>query len=102
MAKRACVVVTLAPAHFVDQRAVFLDSARDRFGNTGAVDVTGNSGRYAGAQTEARARYWLKKNHIRLEAGGAYFNEGRFMRDAPNENGQGDVVYGYFDVTLTY
>jgi hypothetical protein len=87
---------------FIDQRVVFLDSARDRFGNTGVVDAAGNSGRYAGAQTEARARYWLKKNHIRLEAGGAYFHEGRFMRDAPNENGEGDVVYGYFDVTFTY
>lgn len=87
---------------FIDQRIVYLASARDRFGNTGVFDPAGASGRYAGAQTEARARYWLKKNRIRLEAGGAYFNEGRFMRDAPNENGEGDVVYGYMDVTFTY
>ena len=87
---------------FVGQRAVFLDSARDRFGGTGVVDPAGASGRYAGAQTEARARYWLKKNRVRLEAGGAWLNEGRFTQDAPNENGQGDVVYGYMDVTLTF
>ncbi len=87
---------------FIDQRAVFLDSTRDRFGGTGVVDPAGNSGRFAGAQTEARARYWLKKNRIRLEAGGAYFAEGRLMRDAPNENGEGDVVYGYTDVTFTF
>lgn len=87
---------------FVDQRVVFLDRARDRFGNTGVVDPAGASGRYAGAQTEARARYWLKKNRIRLEAGGAYFRKGRFLEKAPNQNGEGDVVYGYMDVTLTY
>src|SRR3546814_4795320 len=57
------------------------------------------SGKFAGHQIEARARYWLVPKLLRLDVGGAVLINGRFLKDAPNANGYGDVKYGYDDIT---
>ena len=87
---------------FVAYRAAWLDSRTDAFAFTGVRDPAGNSGRFAGHQVEARARYWIVPGLLRLEAGGAVLFTGRFLDEAANANGFGDTVYGYSDLTLTF
>lgn len=86
---------------FVAYRAAWLESASDSFAFTGVRDPAGASGKFAGHQIEARARYWLIPKMLRLETGGAVLFGGRFLKDAPNANHFGDTFYGYADVTLT-
>lgn len=85
----------------IGYRAAWLDSATDSFGFTGVRDASGGSGKFAGHQIEARARYWLIPKMLRFETGGAVLFNGRFLQQAPNANGFGDTLYGYADVTLT-
>lgn len=87
---------------FVFYRALYLDEARDSFANTGVRDPTGASGDFAGHQIEARARYWIVPDALRLELGAATLIQGEFLESAPNANGEGDTLYGYADVTWTF
>ncbi|HVI99924.1 MAG TPA: alginate export family protein [Sphingomonas sp.] len=87
---------------FVMYRANWLDSATDSFANTGVRDSTGASGKFAGHQIEGRVRYWIVPKLLRLDTGAAVLINGRFLEDAPNANGFGDPVYGYFDLTATF
>jgi len=86
---------------FVAYRANWLDSATDSFASTSVRDPGGASGKFAGHQIEARARYWLVPKMLRWEAGGAVLLNGRFLNRAPNANGFGNATYGYTDLTLT-
>jgi len=86
---------------FVAYRAAWLVSATDSFASTGVKDSTGSSGKFAGHQIWARARYWLIPKMLRWEAGGAVLFNGRLLRTAPNANKFGDTIYGYTDLTLT-
>lgn len=87
---------------FVMYRAAWLESATDSFASTGLKDATGNSGTFAGNQIEGRVRYWVIPKLLRLDTGGAWLINGRFLKDAPNSNGYGNPVYGYFDLTATF
>lgn len=86
---------------FIAYRAAWLASATDSFASTGVKDASGASGKFAGHQIWARARYWLIPRTLRWEAGGAVLFDGRFLNHAPNANKFGDTVYGYTDLTLT-
>ena len=86
---------------FVAYRAAWLANAHDSFASTGVKDAAGASGKFAGHQVWARARYWLVPGVLRWETGGAVLFNGRFLQAAPNANGFGDTVYGYTDLTLT-
>ncbi|OCC23474.1 hypothetical protein MB02_12065 [Croceicoccus estronivorus] len=86
---------------FVFYRAAWLESGTDSFASTGIRDGSGESGRFAGHQVEARVRYWLLPGTLRLEAGGAALIRGHFLREAPNRNRFGETLYSYVDVTLT-
>jgi hypothetical protein len=86
---------------FIAYRIAWLADTRDSFASTGVKDAAGTSGKFAGHQIWARARYWLIPRMLRFETGGAVLFNGRFLRDAPNANGYGDTVYGYADITLT-
>ena len=83
-------------------RALWLDTGRDSFANTGVRDATGRSGKFAGHQLEGRARYWIVPKQVRLDFGGAYLATGRFLERAPNATRQGATLYGYADVTITF
>lgn len=87
---------------FVMYRAAWLDSATDSFASTGVKDATGKSGTFAGHQIEGRVRYWIVPRLLRLDTGAAWLINGRFLKDAPNANGYGNPVYGYFDLTATF
>ncbi|OYX48516.1 MAG: hypothetical protein B7Y90_09950 [Alphaproteobacteria bacterium 32-64-14] len=87
---------------YIMLRQIDLAEARDRFGNSGVVDITGASGTDVGQQVEVRYRRWLQKDVLRLSLGGAaLFNEG-FLETAPNATGQGDAFYGYTELTWTF
>lgn len=77
-------------------------SATDSFGGTGVRDARGASGEYAGTQIEGRVRYWIIPGAIRADAGAAWLNKGRFLKDAPNARDTGDTAYAYLDLTLDF
>ncbi len=83
-------------------RGLWLADKTDSFGVTGVRDRNGRAGDFAGVQAELRARRWLKPSKIKLEAGAAYLGRGRFLRDAPNAAHNGDTVYGYTDLTISF
>ena len=87
---------------YIMLRQVDLAEARDRFGNSGVVDITGASGTDVGQQVEVRYRRWLQKDVLRLSLGGAALFNGNFLESAPNATGQGDALYGYTELTWTF
>ena len=87
---------------YVAVRPLFLAEAEDSFASTGVKDPGGHSGRYAGTQFDARARYWLIPDTLRLAAGVAWLAKGRFLSDAPNAPQDGDTHYGYFEVSYSF
>ena len=87
---------------FLHYSANWLDSASDSFATTGVRDPAGQSGHFAGHQIEARARYWLVPDMLRVDMGGAMLINGRFLDDAPNANGFGDPAFGYVELTANF
>lgn len=81
-------------------RALWLDDATDNFSSTGVRDRTGGSGRFAGHQIEARMRYWIVPDLLRLDTGAAYLAKRAFLHDAPNAPPTGDTRYAYLDLSL--
>lgn len=47
-------------------------------------------------------RYWIIPGAIRADAGAAWLNKGRFLKDAPNARDTGDTAYAYLDLTLDF
>ena len=87
---------------FVHYSPARLAEKTDSFDSTGVRDASGAAGSFAGHEIEARMRYALVPDFLRLEAGGAVLFEGRFLRDAPNANGFGDPVYGYMELSAQF
>lgn len=87
---------------FVAYRPLWLASRFDSFSTTGVRDPSGNSGRFAGHQVEARLRYWLIPKCLRLEWNGLLLAKGRFMREAPNAPRNGDTIYNSFNATVSF
>ena len=87
---------------FVAWRPLWLASASDSFAATGVRDRQAESGRFAGHQIEARARYWLVPGVVRADAGVALLAKGAFLRHAPNSRDTGDTRYGYLDLGLVF
>lgn len=83
-------------------RQIKLDQARDSFAASNVRDASGASGKDVGTQIEARARLWLVPQTLRLSVGGDYVDLGRFMRDAPNATREGDPLYGFIEMALTF
>lgn len=83
-------------------RTNWLDARRDVFSRSGVADPSGESGRFAGQQVDTRARYWIVPDLLRWEFGATLFLEGKFMRHAPNATGNGDPVFFYSDILLTF
>ncbi len=83
-------------------RHIELAEARDRFANSGVVDVTGAAGREVGQQVEVRYRRWLVEDSVRLAIGGAMLVDGAFLQDAPNATHEGDAMYGYSEISWVF
>lgn len=79
-----------------------LASARDAWVVAGVRDRSGAAGRTIGSSLDARMRYWLVADRLRLEIGAAILRQGRFAREAPNAARQGDPRYAYAQLTLNY
>lgn len=83
-------------------RATWLDSATDSFSTTGVRDASGQSGKFAGQQIEARVAWWMVPKRVRIDFGGATLLNGRFLKTAPNANGYGDPLYGYVEISAGF
>lgn len=83
-------------------RAMWLASRYDAFSTTGVIDKTGNSGRFAGHQIDARLRYWVVPGLLRAEANLDWISKGQFLRTAPNAPAAGDTRYGAFSLTASF
>ncbi len=83
-------------------RPTWVHNRRDRFGNAGPVDATGNSGRFAGHMVEVRIGHWLIEKRLRLEAGTAVLTRGALLENAPNATGFGDTRYAYGQMTVSF
>lgn len=98
--------VEIAPSKRVDAfaayRPLWLASRFDSFSTTGVRDASGNSGRFAGHQMEARVRYWLIPKRLRLEWNGVLLAKGRFLKEAPNAPAGGDTFYNSFNATISF
>lgn len=86
----------------IKARKLWLASATDSFGATGVRDASGATGRDAGAQVEARVRYWVVPKRVRIEGGAAWLAKGSFLTDAPNAPDTGDMRFGYLAVTTSF
>ena len=97
--------VEIAPSKRVDAfaayRPLWLASRFDSFSTTGVRDASGNSGRFAGHQMEARVRYWLIPKRLRLEWNGVLLAKGRFLKEALNAPAGGDTFYNSFNATIS-
>lgn len=87
---------------FLHYSANWLDSASDSFATTGVRDPAGASGRFAGHELEARVRYWLVPDILRMDVGAAVLIDGGFLEDAPNANGYGNPAFGYFELSASF
>ncbi len=86
---------------FVMGRALWAESRRDAFSQTGIVDPQGRSGRFAGYQVETRVRYWVVPERFQIEAGGAWLAKTDLLKNAPNAPQTGDAKVLYVDYNLS-
>lgn len=86
---------------FATWREVWLDSATDAFSFTRLTSATGAAGRDGGAQLEARLRWWVVPDTLRLELGGAVLMKGRFFDAFPTVP-DGDTTFGYSALTVSF
>ena len=87
---------------FVAWRAMWLAEATDSFSTTGVHDPNGASGRFAGHQVDARARYWLVPGLLRAEINAVLLAKGRFLKTAPNAPDPADTRYLATALTVTF
>jgi len=86
----------------IAHRGYWLAASRDGQGRSGLLDATGASGRYAGQQTEMRLRWELVPKNVRIELGAAHVFHGRFMRNAPGNNGLGNPTFAYAQTMIWF
>jgi hypothetical protein len=83
-------------------KAAFLAQARDAWIDARLQDTTGASGRFIGHAIDARARYWLVPDGLKLEVGASALLKGRFAKEAPNAPPDADTVFGYIEFTQNF
>jgi hypothetical protein len=87
---------------FASFRQLFLASRTDSFSTTGVRDQDGLTGTFAGSQIDARVRYWIVPQALRLEANVVHLLKGRFLRKAAGHNDPDDATYVAFDLTASF
>ena len=80
-------------------RGLWLASPTDSFSTTGVRDATGLSGDFGGHLLDARVRWWVKPDILRLEADYIYLAKGRFLETAPNAPSPIDTRYLSLNLT---
>ncbi|MFC4255005.1 hypothetical protein GRI97_06180 [Altererythrobacter xixiisoli] len=84
---------------FAGYRQMWLAAREDAFSSTNVRDPSGQSGRFAGHQMEARVRYWVIPARLRFEFDAVLLAKGRFLRDAPNAPAGNWTRYVSFNLT---
>lgn len=87
---------------FATYRAMWLAAREDAFSSTNVRDSSGQSGRFAGHQMEARLRYWIIPARLRFEFDGVLLAKGRFLREAPNAPAGNWTRYASFNLTAMF
>ncbi len=87
---------------FVSYHALWLAEATDSFSTSGVRDPSGRAGSFAGHQIDARLRWWVRPQALRLELDGVLLTKGRFLREAPNAPAGGTTAYGAFNLTAAF
>jgi hypothetical protein len=87
---------------FVTYHPMWLAERTDSFSTSGVRDPTGRSGSFAGHQIEARLRYWLVQDRLRIELDGLWLAKGRLLRDAPNAPRSGNTRYLSTNITASF
>lgn len=86
----------------VSYRPLWLQSRFDAFSTTGVRDASGQSGRFAGHQIEARVRHWIVERALRGEVSGLVLAKGRFLETAPNAPRNVDTRYLSLNLTAEF
>lgn len=86
----------------IGYRAIWLASDTDAFAASGLRDPSGQSGSFVGQQLETRWRWELEPGGFRFEAGAAYLVKERFLRRAPGAPPDGNTIYLYSNLLLTF
>lgn len=86
---------------FIKYQALWLDSETDTQSRSGLRDISGNSGRFAGHQIDARWRITVKEQ-FQLEMGATHLFKGEFLEDVFLAPDDGDSTYVYSQVTYRF
>ena len=65
-------------------------------------DPTGQSGDFIGHTLDARARYWVVPDSLRLELGASGLIYGEFPKNVPGGPGGDGTLFGYVQLTFTF
>ena len=87
---------------WLQYHAASLASATDSWVVAGLRDPTGQSGDFIGHEIDARARYWVVPDSLRLELGASGLVYGEFPKNVPGGPEGDATLYGYGQLTLTF
>jgi len=87
---------------WMQYHAAFLASETDSWVIARLRDPTGQSGDFIGHTLDARARYWLVPDSLRLEVGASGLIYGEFAKNVPGGPEGNATLFGYGQVTLTF
>lgn len=82
--------------------AAHLASDRDSWVIARLRDPTGQSGDFIGHTLDARARYWVVPDSLRLELGASGLIYGDFPQDVPGGPDGDRTLFGYAQLTLSF
>ncbi len=82
--------------------AAHLASVTDSWVIARLRDPSGQSGRFIGHELDARARYWVVPDSLRLEIGASGLIYGDFPKRVPNGPDGSGTLFGYAQLTFTF
>jgi hypothetical protein len=82
--------------------AAHLASSTDAWVVAGQRDASGQSGDFIGHAFDARARYWLVPDSLRLEIGASILLPGAFAESAPGATGFDRTLFGFAQMTANF
>ena len=87
---------------FVSARALWAESGRDAFSQSGVVDPSGAAGRFAGYELDSRVRHWLMPTRLRAEFDGVVLLRRGVLRNAPNAPAGAMTAYASASLTAFF
>ncbi len=87
---------------WIQYHAAHLASATDSWVIAQRRDPTGRSGTFIGHMLDARARYWVVPDNLRLELGASGLLYGEFATSVPNGPAGDGTLFGYVQLVFTF